>query len=154
MSSDPDDGCYEYFTADWRDSDPPAEINIYVDGSQDEMHMTWGEDPANAIYTAELPSRDFGFGCHEYFVQYATADGRIGTFPEEGSYLYGDDCDVPEMWVSTQAGWTPDLEERSDAELREDVSVSGGCASAPSRAWLGLAIAGALTAVMRRRSLR
>ncbi len=118
------------------------------------MRMQWGTDPANAIYSVEVASRDYGFGCHRYFVQYATADGRIGTFPEAGSYLYGDDCDVPVMWVGAQDGWTPDLEPRSEDELTEDVSVQGGCASVPSPAWLGLAAMGALGAVLRRRSAR
>jgi hypothetical protein len=126
-----------------------------VDGEQFEMSMTWGTDPANAIYSVETPSRDFGFGCHQYFVQYATADGRIGTFPEEGSYLYGDDCNTGGiMWVSTQQGWSPDFEPRTDAELREDVSVRGGCASVPSRAWMGLAALGALSVALRRRTHR
>ena len=126
---------------------------MYVDGEQHEMGLQWGKDPANGVYAVEIASQDYGFGCHEYFVQYTTSDGRIGTFPEEGSYLYGSDCGAAVMWTSTQQGWSPDLEPRTTSELTEDISVSGGCASAPSRAWLGLALAGALAAALRRRAI-
>jgi hypothetical protein len=118
------------------------------------MRLQWGTDPANAIYSAEIESRDYGFGCHQYFVQYTTSDGRMGTFPEEGSYLYGSDCDAEVLWISSQQGWTPDLEPRTTSELTEDLALRGGCASAPSRAWLGLAAVGALAAALRRRAVR
>ena len=127
---------------------------MYVDGEQHEMGLQWGTDPANAVYAVEIASRDYGFGCHEYFVQYTTSDGRMGTFPAEGSYLYGSDCGAAVLWTSTQQGWSPDLEPRTTSELTEDIEVSGGCASAPSRAWLGLAAAGALAAALRRRTIR
>jgi len=126
---------------------------VYVDGSQYEMGLQWGTDPANGVYAVEIASRDYGFGCHEYFVQYTAADGRMGTFPAEGSYLYGSDCDAAVLWTSSQEGWSPDLEPRSASEMTEDIQVSGGCASAPSRGWLGLAVAGALAAALRRRAI-
>ena len=118
------------------------------------MKLQWGTDPANAVYSVEVPSRDYGFGCHEYFVQYTTTDGRMGTFPAQGSYLYGSDCGSEILWTASQQGWSPDLEPRTSDEMTEDIQLSGGCASAPSRAWLGLAAVGALAAVLRRRAFR
>src|SRR5688572_27132939 len=100
-------GCYEYFTADWADDEAPAELNVYVDGEQTELVLTWGQ-AHEGVYSIERPSDDWGFGCHEYFVQYETADGHQGTFPEQGSYLYGDTCDNTLMWVDSQQGWEPD----------------------------------------------
>ena len=84
------------FLADWYASDPPALFAVVIDGVPFDLALTWG-DPEQGIYSVDAEPEPTP--CHEYYFYSEEADGTAATFPEEGSYTYGEDCEDGIGWV-------------------------------------------------------
>jgi hypothetical protein len=74
---------------------------VVLDGESTEMFLTYGTE-RNGVFTVTI-NIDAGRECHEYYFL-SSLDGETETFPEDGSYLFGADCDEPVMWVEDQLG--------------------------------------------------
>lgn len=112
------------FTVDYQ-GDEDDSVEVVLDGEPTEMFLTYGTE-ANGIFTVTV-MLDEGPGCHEYYFQW-TREGVTETFPEDGSYLFGADCDEPEMWINEQLSV-------GDAEVdpwAEDDDKISACAHAPA----------------------
>ncbi len=129
------------FYADWGDTDAPGHVWFVVEGVEREGDLRWGAGE-QGIYAAD--SGDLDAGCQRWHAEWLTKDGRRGTFPEEGSFLAGPDCDAD--WTATQVpagGLFGDVDDDElNDKMLEDISV-GGCASAPVSA-AGAGLVGAL----------
>ena len=145
--------------ADWHDAEPPARMLVIVDGRAEPMSLEHGAADMG-IYMAEVDHDDAG--CHTYFFAWETAAGDQGTFPEDGSYLYGEGCAdaydeaaAADGWVTGQAGeWGDGVAEGGgsgggDIDL-DDIALVG-CAVAPAPLTGGLALFGLGLVAARRR---
>ena len=145
------------FRVDFADADPPARIEVVVDGTSTPLELVLGA-PDQGLYGADVTPAPAD--CHRYFFTWETAKGTTGTFPEGGSYLYGEACDNPLMFEPLQDapgggndGGLPsdwDVDEDGDGAVDPGAVKLVGCAVAP-----GAGLAGALGAlaglVLRRR---
>jgi hypothetical protein len=125
------------FYTDWGDDEGPIALYAVMDGVVSVMTVEWGEETKGIFRSAtNLPEDDVG--CHEYYFHWETSDGKVGSFPEEGSYQFGTGCDAL-MWVE---GQIPIIENDDGGSLLSDVFLVG-CSTAPSRS-TGSALLGAL----------
>jgi hypothetical protein len=115
------------FYLDWQDSDAPASIQVVLDGEGLDLELAWGEDTLGVFTLTESVS---DVECSEYFFRWTTAAGESGTFPGDGSYQYGPDCDNDLMWVDQQL--EPYDEDQSDRDIQDlllaDIELVG-CAT-------------------------
>jgi hypothetical protein len=127
------------FTVDWSDTERPASILVVLDGEQKSTTLLMGIETLGVYgVTATLPAIDDD--CHEYYVRWTKNDQTKGYFPEEGSYLFGQDCAEAVLWKEGRAGEGKPL---TEDELLADVQLSG-CASLPGT---GAGAGGALLAL-------
>ena len=127
----------------------PNEMVVIVDGRPVQMFLTYGV-AHQGLYTAEMTALG-DTDCHEYYFRWKKENQR-GTFPEDGSYMFGTECYVDTMWrdgqaVASDEKTTPPPEEdaaslqtRAQDELDgADVDVVGcGCthnAGTTPRVW-------------------
>lgn len=127
------------FNADWQDAAPPVMYQVVLDGVPWEMTAVYGQ-PERGIYTGRGLVEETEDGCHAYFFRWESADGLAGTFPEEGSYLFGD-CDASVLWVA---------EQRAPVSTPE-AGTPEGCSAVSAPAGVVVAIVGALGVGRRRR---
>ena len=125
------------FLADFQGFEP-NELVVVVDGSPTKMFLTYGV-AHQGLYTAEMTVLGDS-DCHEYYFRWKKENQR-GTFPEEGSYMFGTECPTDTMWRDGQAVASDEqtasptnedadsLQTRAQDELDEaDVDVVGcGC---------------------------
>jgi|GEM_PF-639190 len=152
------------FMADWLDEGPPSRLLVVVDGVATDLALTWGED-VRGVYTADLVLDPVD--CHVDYFRYETGTGVKGTFPERGSYTFGDGCTDGIGWVDRQTDpdgglGTPPGGGSSGAGLGWTTSgdtapVLGspslvGCSAVPGATGLLLGLFGALGAAWRRRT--
>lgn len=105
------------FMADFQGFEPD-EFDVIVDGERHEMVLTFGES-SNGVYTTELPNEGVS-DCHQYY--FLWSDGmESGTFPEDGSFMYGTTCDSDIMWVLAQRPPSDTLETETPAEEAEAI---------------------------------
>lgn len=141
------------FYADWGDADAPSRLWFVVEGVEREGTLRWGT-AEQGVYDAGGAGLDTG--CQRWFAEWMTADGRAGSFPEEGSYQAGPDC--ASDWTADRVpagGLFGDVDEDDLAtKMIEDISL--GCASAPLGGGGGasIAVAGLLLLRARRRGGR
>lgn len=86
------------FTVDYQGAAGDT-VEVVLDGEPIEMFLTYGTE-SSGIFTVTAMLGE-GAGCHEYFFRW-DHDGTTGTFPEDGSYLFGSSCDEAEMWINDQ----------------------------------------------------
>jgi len=128
------------FYVDFYDQEgAPDAVRVFVDGEPHVMELEWGAEDMG-IYALTLDVTDDY--CHQYYFTWRRGN-ETSTWPEEGSYIYGERCDNPLGWVDTQMS------------LEVDVSTEGlpriiGCASAPLGA--GITWVLGMLGVARRRS--
>jgi hypothetical protein len=140
------------FYADWGDADAPARMWFVVEGVEREGDLRWGA-AAQGIYAAD--GDGLGEGCQRWFAEWQTEDGRAGTFPAEGSFLAGPECNSD--WTEARVpagGLFGDVDEDELAEkMVADISV--GCATGGTQGNAGvpagLVVAGLLAARARAR---
>ncbi len=123
-----------YLYADWYDSQPPEELYAVLDGQHLPMSLLWGSEEQGVYQVQTTTTNASDNTCHEYWFYWKTADGDEGAFPEEGSYLFGQDCPEADlMWRSGHLG-VPGEEviNTKSGDLMEDI-VLLGCASLPGR---------------------
>jgi hypothetical protein len=92
------------FFADWMDAAAPASFEVVVDGVGYPLALTYGTDTLG-VYSGEAAPD--AAECHRYFFRWETAAGASATFPETGSYLYGEACEAPVDWEEGQAAEGP-----------------------------------------------
>ena len=73
--------------ADWGDADPPARLQVNVDGERTNLVLFVGEADNGVYYQSLEPE-----GCAPWIVEWETASGDAGQFPADGALLAGD-CD-------------------------------------------------------------
>ena len=73
------------FTVDYQGAAGDT-VEVVLDGEPIEMFLTYGTE-SSGIFTVTAMLGE-GAGCHEYFFRW-DHDGTTGTFPEDGSYLFG-----------------------------------------------------------------
>ncbi len=88
------------FLVDWSDAEPPAALEVVIDGSPTSLGLLHGAAELG-IYGGDASAPEAG-GCHEYYFAWTDSQGETGAFPEEGSYLFGD-C-AGELWTAGHAG--------------------------------------------------
>ena len=115
------------FYVDWQDEAAPDSVKIVIDGFGTELILEWGEDTLG-IFSGRVTPEDTEVGCHEYYFAWTTQSGISGTFPEEGSYLYGSDCDNDLMWIGTQTGGGALLQQDPSFDPQDDLKLIG-CAT-------------------------
>ena len=121
-------------------------MEVILDGEPTEMELTYGSD-ASGVYTLVLPL-DPGPACHEYYFS-SSLDGEQASFPEDGSYLFGADCDEPLMWIDEQARPSS---AGGDPWTDDDEKVAGiACASAASGGAAPMALLVAVLGMTHRR---
>lgn len=144
MAVDDDDRWY----ADWADDAGPATLQVVVDGVETEMELAFGAETLG-IFAAE-PAIDAD-GCTPWYVYWETEAGAQGTFPAEGSWLYGGACE--EDWTSAQTprgGLFGDVpEEELHDKMLDDIALVG-CSVTPGGIGL-VGLTGAALLVLRRR---
>lgn len=143
---------------DWVDAEPPGRLLAIVDGRALPTSLAHGAAEMG-IYLAEVEHDNAG--CHSYYFFWEDAAGETGTFPEEGSYLYGEGCTdaydeqaAADGWVLAQDGaWSGGADGAAggsgDWDL-EDIELVG-CSAAPAPLSAGLALLGLGLVVARRR---
>jgi uncharacterized protein (TIGR03382 family) len=149
------------FRVDWQHAEAPAQIAVVVDGEAWPMELEFGV-AEQGVYVADA-SPD-AIDCHQYWFSWKTAEGKLGGFPETGSYTYGQDCSVD--WVEGQkgggagAGGGDGAEEVPEPDYDFPLATAGdvdgdpkliGCSSAPGVPAAGLLGALAALAGGRRR---
>ncbi len=142
--------------SDWGDDAAPVVLQLVIEGVESDMELLYGE-PALGLYSVAGPAPEDGAdGCDGWYVYWETAAGLKGTYPEEGSWLFGD-CEASTNgssdWSPLQAPRGGLFGELSEDELRdamlEDLRLVG-CATAPGQLGaLGILVA-ALAGVRRR----
>jgi MYXO-CTERM domain-containing protein len=98
----------------------PDTLEVVLDGNASPVLLTFGA-PDQGVYTTTLfvgPNTN----CHSYYFQWSEGDAS-GTFPENGSYLFGSGCTEDAMW-----------EARDSAEAEgfydgEDEIIGCGCSA-------------------------
>lgn len=133
---------------DWGDEDAPDQLVFVADGIEWDVDLVYGA-AENGIYATEDLQPDEG-DCTPWWVYWKKASGEDGSFPEKGSYQYGD-CD--EEWIDDQTprgGLFGDTDEDDlRDEMLEDLKLVG-CATAPGGVGIG-ALVGAAALLGRRR---
>jgi hypothetical protein len=118
------------FYADWADDDAPAALQIVIEGIATDLALAFGE-AEQGIYEVEAEQSQDG-GCQAWYAYWETASGEKGTFPEDGSWLLGGDCDAD--WTEAQAprgGLFGDVPEGDlKSAMMGDVTLVG-CATVP-----------------------
>ncbi len=84
------------FMADWG-ARAPDRIEVVLDGKPIPMDLLYGK-PKLGVYQVSHPGLETG--CHTYWFRWAIGE-RSGTYPEEGSYMFGVPCDG-EVWTEEQ----------------------------------------------------
>jgi hypothetical protein len=88
-------GAQVQFGVDWSANAPPDELYVVVAGERHDLALSVGTEE-RGVWAVTVPT---GTGCRPYhFV--AVLDGQTESFPEEGSYGYGD-C----AWDDAGAEW-------------------------------------------------
>ena len=144
------------FYVDWQDAAPPAELRVILNGEPLELAVEGGTDRQGVFSgTADVSGIE---GCGQYYVRWATEAGASGTFPETGSYTFGDCSEDDGQDASVIDGWTGaqmcviDINCRTEGEMGEGIELIG-CASAgrAAPAWGGVLAGFAMIARRRRR---
>lgn len=134
------------FLVDWQDADAPATLEIILNGAPVEVELEWGTT-RQGVYSGVADVSEVQ-GCSEYYVRWATDGGRSGTFPETGSYTFGD-CD--------DGGWIPDqmcvlgVDCASLEEMGKGIELIGCATSGRAAGWAGALAGAALIAGRKRR---
>lgn len=89
------------FLVDWLDDAAPVELVVVVDREEAALSLLYGVE-TRGVFGATVPLE--ALDCHQYYFRWETADGDMGTFPEQGSYTFGGACDDGIGWTSAQAG--------------------------------------------------
>lgn len=145
-----DDGNNTWWS-DWGDTDAPAALQLVIEGVDTDLELIYGE-PEQGIYAVDANP---GNGCQGWYVYWETAAGAQGTFPAEGSWLVGADCE--DDWSPTQAprgGLFGDVPEGDlHGAMMDDLALVG-CATTGTPGGLAVGIVGlaaALAGLRRRR---
>ena len=135
------------FYVDWQDAAAPAELRVILNGKEVPLDLEWGRD-TQGVFIGEASLTDAP-ACSEYYVRWTTAAGATGTFPESGSYTFGDCDDLG--WIEGQM-CVLGINCASAEELNEGISLVG-CTSAPGRVsgWASAGVGLALLAARRPR---
>jgi len=115
--------------ADWEHVDAPPFIQGVINGVSVDLELLYGSEEMGVYFTDVTTPLDT---CSEYYFQWLTSDGTYGTFPEDGSYQFGTDCESE--WVDWQAepsGHGPDAVKDSlaDGEPSSEDSKLLGCST-------------------------
>ena len=136
------------FFVDYQGGEPDR-IQVMVDGVPTDLDLEFGEAD-QGVYTATismpvLPAT--APNCHSYYFRWEAGDDR-GSFPEEGSYLFGSTCPEENMWRSGHPS-----EDDDTAGMGDDVK-GWGCSNSGHSRGGPLAVLGLIgfLAVTRRRS--
>jgi len=132
------------FYADWHDAEAPIVLSVMLDGDQHDLSLAYGRDESG-VYTTTVDNYDSD-GCGAYWFRWETAAGQEGTFPEDGSYLFGTNCGTSVLWEDSQYDAAAGILVGGP----EDEEPKGGCATATAPAALGAAL-GMLALLGRRR---
>ena len=124
--------------------DAPDSISVVVNGRDTPVELLFGTS-SNGVFQTQMTTAG-EIDCHQYYFQWERGY-ESGTFPEEGSYLFGTDCRSSTMWIDSQvpiggsaeagAGMTDeDIQEEAQWQLdKSDVDVVGcSCATRPPTA--------------------
>lgn len=91
------------FMTDWLEDDAPVRLTVVVDAVVTDLTLLYGTETRGIFgATVALDAVD----CHEYYFSWESADGWEGSFPEEGSYTFGDGCTDAIGWIPDQSGPT------------------------------------------------
>lgn len=120
----------------------PDEFSVVVDGRATPVTVLFGS-PSRGVYQTEMTLLS-EVDCHQYYF-FWERDYQSGTFPEEGSYLFGTDCSSDTMWIDSQlpiggsggsdAGMTEEeiREEAQEQLSKADVDIVGcSCSAQPA----------------------
>ena len=107
------------FIADFQGFAPDT-FDVVVDGRDHALDLTFGT-VSQGVFTAEM-SFIGEVDCYQYYFLWSIGT-LTGTFPENGSYLFGTQCDSETMWVSSQLpvgyGQEPP-QERTEEEIQDE----------------------------------
>ena len=148
------------FYVDWQDAAPPSELRVVLNGEPLDLAVAWGTE-RQGVFTgsAEVSGLE---GCGQYYFRWATASGAAGTFPETGSYTFGDCAATDEQGAGDLIdGWTGSqmcvlgIDCRTEGEMGAGIELIG-CATSGRRSlgWVGVIAPFAIIARRRRRSER
>jgi MYXO-CTERM domain-containing protein len=104
------------FMVDFQGFEPDT-LDVIINGSPLPVVLTYGV-AHQGIYTAARTGLE-ELDCYEYYFRW-THDDERGTFPEEGSYMYGTECTSELMWRESQI--TPE-DERPPPEFENDANI-------------------------------
>jgi len=107
------------FMADYQGGEPDV-LNVVLDGEPSPLLLTFGAAD-QGIYSATI-SVTAGTDCHEYYFSWEEGDAS-GTFPEDGSYLFGMGCTEDSMWIDSQL--TPGASDEPEGFGAEDDKIIG-----------------------------
>ncbi|MES2640019.1 MAG: CAP domain-containing protein [Myxococcota bacterium] len=142
------------FWADWGpsagESGAPVTLQVVLEGVPTDMALSFGA-PDLGIYAI---TADAAGSCKGWYVYWETESGAAGTFPEEGSWLVGDDC--VDDWTPMQAprgGLFGDVPDGKLHDAMMDDLKLVGCATVPgsTRTFGALGLLVAAAAGLRRR---
>ena len=105
---------------------------MVLDGHGSDLELEYGTETLGVFAARVAPELETG--CHEYYFAWTTEEGREGAFPEEGSYLYGSDCDNDLMWIESQLGGGALLEQDPSFNPELDIELVGCSQAGLSRA--------------------
>lgn len=144
------------FMADWTDEEAPVQLRVLLEGRPYDLTLLYGTSGQGVYGIDTVLTSDFADDCLAYHFRYTTTSGLEGTFPEDGSYLFGD-CDSDTMWVADQrelgtglgGGGLPGLQGTEDSSTWK--RSSGGCSVTSGATIAGIVLPGLLAAAARRR---
>nr|ADI17217.1 uncharacterized protein with scp/pr1 domains [uncultured delta proteobacterium HF0070_10I02] len=144
----------------------PDSFDAIVDGKPIPLSLTYGV-AHQGVYSTEMTATG-ELDCHEYYFRWTKGDRR-GTYPEDGSYMFGTECYSDIMWRDGQVTPNDEQSERlngtgNEAEALQfqaqddldeaDVDIVGcGCATTTRTAtqnWGIFLLLGVLTGWRRR----
>ena len=125
------------FWADWQDEAAPEKLAVVLNGFGTDMELVYGEETLGVYSIEATPDSGDGDACHEYYFAWETAAGAEGTFPGDGSYLYGSGCESDRMWVDQQLGGGALLDQDPSFDPSVDLELIGCSAALEQPLWQG-----------------
>jgi uncharacterized protein (TIGR03382 family) len=118
------------FLVDYQGGEPDR-LEVVLDGKASPVLLTFGA-PDQGVYTTTVVVAP-NASCHSYYFQWREGSAS-GTFPEDGSYLFGSGCTEDAMWENRQAGGDNRLAGEDNDELEafdegEDEIIGCGCSA-------------------------